>query len=147
MIQGASLSVDARIPTLLAFCKFSLVGVGNTLTSYAVYAALVTAGLPYLLSAGIAFLAGAALGYSLNRRWTFRAPGSMRSRATYLAIQALVLAESLMLLWLVVDRLHAPTLAGQAIVLPLVAITGFAANSRWTFRRSAGSDRDSPAAT
>jgi putative flippase GtrA len=41
---------------LFQFVKFGLVGISNTVISYAIYSALVFIGLNYLVSSGIAFL-------------------------------------------------------------------------------------------
>lgn len=57
--------------------RFLLVGLANTAISFGAYAALTAAAAPPALAAAAAFSAGAANGYVLNRRWTFRARGSV----------------------------------------------------------------------
>src|SRR5262249_61017724 len=57
---------------LVQFLKFGIVGVSNTLLTFAVYTLLLkVAGMWYLAASAIGFTAGAVNGFLLNRRWTF----------------------------------------------------------------------------
>jgi len=105
-----------RAPRQLA--KFAAVGVGNTLLSLAVYAAI--------RSAALAFSAGAVNGYVLNSRWTFRSRGS---KLRYLLVQLVGLGATAGI----------TRAAGYLVALPLVTLGTFAANRTWTFtERSPG---------
>src|SRR5271169_6471720 len=60
-------------PVIVQFVKFGIVGVSNTLITFAVYTLLLKVfGVWYLGASAIGFLAGAVNGFLLNRRWTFR---------------------------------------------------------------------------
>ncbi len=83
-------------------CRFAVVGVANTVLSYLLYTALVAARVPYPMAGAIGFTAGAINGYILNRRWTFAAFDSRRTRTRYLAVQLGGLGATTALLWLVV---------------------------------------------
>jgi putative flippase GtrA len=98
------------------FARFAAVGVGNTLLSLAVYAAL--------SSAALAFSAGAVNGYFLNSRWTF---GSRGSKIRYLLVQLAGLGATAA----ITRRL------GYRIALPVVTAGTFAANRTWTFSERA----------
>ena len=79
---------------LLQLARFATVGVANTLLAFALYAALVAAGVPYPVAGAAGFAAGAVNGYVLNRRWTFAADDSRRARRRYLAVQLAGLAAT-----------------------------------------------------
>ena len=102
--------------------RFGLVGVSNTLLTIAAYAVLTGDGVPVAAASALAFMLGAANGYNLNRRWTFR-PAAVRSGtlARYLAVQALGAALSAGGVALVAD-LSLARLAAEAVVLPCVTL-------------------------
>ncbi len=53
--------------------KFGIVGVSNTLLTFAVYTLLLKVfGVWYFAASAIGFAVGAVNGFLLNRRWTFR---------------------------------------------------------------------------
>jgi putative flippase GtrA len=56
---------------------FALVGIGNTILSYAVFVVLVTLGVHYIPASTAAWAAGLALSFALNKRVTF----AVRTRA------------------------------------------------------------------
>ena len=57
---------------LIQFIKFGIVGVSNTLLTFAVYGLLLKGfGVWYLAASAIGFIVGATNGFLLNRRWTF----------------------------------------------------------------------------
>src|SRR6059036_2753114 len=73
---SVSLARTARAlgtPMLAQFLKFGIVGVSNTLLTFAVYTLLLKVfGVWYLAASAIGFGVGAVNGFLLNRRWTFR---------------------------------------------------------------------------
>lgn len=66
--------------------RFALVGGFSFLVDYGVYQALLAGGTWIHLAKGISFVAGTTTAYLLNRRWTFRAPGSGRRFAGFLGL-------------------------------------------------------------
>ena len=62
-----------RVPAVLVqFVKFGIVGISNTLITFAVYTVLLKVfGVWYLAASAIGFVVGAINGFLLNRRWTF----------------------------------------------------------------------------
>jgi putative flippase GtrA len=118
-----------------ALLRYCLVGVVNTALSLAVDAALLRAGVPVAPAAGLAFAAGAACGYELNRRVTFGAARSAGAATAYAAVAA----GGLLLDAALVDaavRAGLQPLAAYVLVLPVVTVATFTANRSLTFRRS-----------
>ena len=58
---------------VLQFVKFGIVGISNTLITFAVYTVLFKVfGVWYLAASAIGFVVGAINGFLLNRAWTFQ---------------------------------------------------------------------------
>ncbi|HEY7207679.1 MAG TPA: GtrA family protein [Gaiellaceae bacterium] len=112
--------------------RFLLVGLSNTVVSFVVYRLLLAVGTWYLVAALLAFAAGAANGYVLNRRWTFRAGDSTRARVLYVVVQG---AGALTASLLVALFVHAGMgkLVAYLPAIPPVTLGMFAANRLWTF--------------
>ena len=126
-----------RLPDVgLQFARFALVGVANTLVSFAVYDALLAFSVSYPAGAAVAFAAGAVNGYLLNRGWTFNASDSARARLRYVVVQAGGLALTTGLLSLLVRAGSLGEAAGYAATLPLVTTATFLANRTWVFARA-----------
>lgn len=107
--------------------RFLLVGVANTALSFGAYAALTAAAAPPALAAAAAFLAGAANGYVLNGRWTFRAPGVL---GRYLVVQLGGAAAASAEMWLLAGIRH---FLAYALTTACVTSATFVALRRWTF--------------
>jgi putative flippase GtrA len=115
------------------FARFLAVGATNTAISFAVYALLLAVPAPYVLAAAVAFAAGAANGYILNRRWTFSARDSARARLGYVCVQAAGALTTGLLVWLAVHEAAAGRIAAYAVAVPPVTVLMFLANRVWTF--------------
>ncbi len=135
--RGGSHPASPGVPELVAntmrqFSRFLVVGVGNTLISFGVYALLLRVGAPYLVAAPIAFAAGAVNGYVFNRTWTFHARDSTQARVLYVIVQAIG-AVSTSLLTLLFVQAGASEVVAFLATVPLVTVSMFVANRRWTF--------------
>ena len=119
------------------FAKFLLVGVSNTVVSFAVYDVLLALTAPYTAAGALAFAAGAVNGYLLNRGWTFHAHDTTRARMRYVAVQTGGLALTTGLLSLLVHVGQLGEVAGYAAALPLVTTATFAASRFWVFTTNA----------
>jgi putative flippase GtrA len=71
--------------------RYGLVGVSNTILTFAAYSLLVAGGVAAPVASGLGFAVGAANGYALNRRWTFGTPGRV---LRYVLVQAVGAAAS-----------------------------------------------------
>jgi putative flippase GtrA len=120
-------------PLLRQMARFGLVGASNTIITLMVYALLVRA-LPAVVAALVAWAAGAANGYRLNRGWTFasRARGA-RPAARYLCVQGAGAGLDAALVWLLIAAAGASHLAGEAGALPIASAATFALCRWWVF--------------
>jgi putative flippase GtrA len=115
------------------FARFLIVGVGNTAISFVVYRLLLLVGTPYVLAAPLAFAAGAVNGYVFNRRWTFAARDTTRSRVLYVAVQAAGAASTSGLVALFVHAAGVGKVWAYLAAVPPVTVAMFLANRLWTF--------------
>jgi putative flippase GtrA len=115
------------------FVRFLIVGVANTLISLVVYRALLALGVWYVVSAPIAWGAGVVNGYIFNRRWTFRAPDTRRARALYALFGAAGAGAASLLVFLFVRGVEIGRFEAYLAAAPLITVSTFLANRRWTF--------------
>jgi putative flippase GtrA len=129
-------ALAGRAPVLIQFIKFGLVGVSNTLITFAVYTLLLKAfGVWYLAASAIGFVVGAVNGFLLNRRWTFREHvGDSLTPVRWGVVQGCGLALNEALLYLFVHDASLDKLVSQAFATVIVTVTTFFANRAWTFR-------------
>ena len=126
-----------RVPTVLVqFVKFGIVGISNTLITFAVYTVLLKVfGVWYLAASAIGFIVGAINGFLLNRRWTFADHvGDAYTPVRWGIVQTGGLGLNLGLLYLLVHDASIDKLLAQAIATVVVTVTTFLVNRAWTFR-------------
>ncbi len=119
------------------FIRFGIVGVANTAISLASYRLLLALDVPYPVAASIAWAAGAVNGYVFNRRWTFQARDTTRTRVLYVLVAGAGAGSTSLLVWLFVEGAGIGKLEAFLAAAPVVVISTFLANRFWTF-----SDRD-----
>lgn len=121
---------------LKQLAKFGVVGVSNTLLSFAVYTILVKVfGVWYIAASAIGFAIGAVNGFLWNRAWTFK--GHVSDALTpvrWFVVQGCGLLVNLGLVFLFVDGAGLDKLVGQALTIAIVTVLTFFANRTWTFR-------------
>jgi putative flippase GtrA len=123
-------------PMLAQFVKFGIVGISNTLLTFAIYTLLLKVfGVWYLAASAIGFAVGAVNGFLLNRRWTFRGHvGDAFTPVRWLIVQGCGLALNEGLLYVFVDSARVEKLLSQAFATVIVTVITFLANRAWTFR-------------
>jgi putative flippase GtrA len=122
-----------RLP-LAQLVRFGAVGATNTAITLAAYAALVAIGAPAAVAALVGWALGALNGYRLNRGWTFRsAARGTGPAARYALVQAVAAGTNALGVAIVVGDGHAPRLAGQIAILPVVTLATFLICRRWVF--------------
>jgi putative flippase GtrA len=123
-------------PLLGQLVRFGVVGVSNTLLTFALYTLLVKAfGVWYLPASAIGFAAGAVNGFLLNRSWTFRGhSGDALMPLRWTIVQACGLGLDVALIYLWVHGLGVDELAAQALTIAIVVLLTFFVNRAWTFR-------------
>jgi putative flippase GtrA len=116
--------------------RFAIVGVCNTVVSFAIYAGLLALGAWYVAAAVAAYVGGVINGYTLNRRWTFGAgPTRASTLARYVIVQASGLALSVAILAALVELAGVSKLLGQVLSWPPVIAFSFIATRSWAFGR------------
>ena len=138
--QDPSVAAVARrlhVPVvLLQFVKFGIVGISNTIITFAVYTLLLKAfGVWYIAASAIGFIVGAINGFLLNRRWTFAGHvGDSLTPVRWGVVQTCGLGINLGLLYLLVHDAGFDELVAQALATIVVTVTTFLVNRAWTFR-------------
>ena len=137
--SGTSVAGPAAHPrtaVVMQFLKFGIVGISNTLITFAVYTLLLKGfGVWYIAASAIGFIAGATNGFLLNRRWTFRGHvGDALTPVRWAVVQTCGLGLNLGLLYLLVHDAGLDKLLAQVFATGVVTITTFAVNRAWTFR-------------
>jgi putative flippase GtrA len=126
-----------RLPAVLVqFVKFGIVGISNTLLTFAIYTLLLKVfGVWYIAASAIGFIVGATNGFLLNRRWTFAGHvGDAFTPLRWAIVQGAGLGLNLGLLYLLVSDAGLDKLIAQALATIVVTITTFLVNRAWTFR-------------
>lgn len=133
---GDSAARILRMPLVLQFVKFGVVGVSNTLIFFLVYTLLLKVfGIWYVAASGIGFAVGAINGFLWNRRWTFRGHvGDALTPVRWFVVQTSGLLVNLGLVYLLVDGAGLGELIGQAVTIVIVTLLTFSANRAWTFK-------------
>jgi putative flippase GtrA len=123
-------------PVFVQFVKFGIVGVSNTLLTFAVYTILLKVfGVWYLAASAIGFLVGTVNSFLLNRRWTFRGHvGDSLTPVRWGVVQCCGLAVNEGLLYLFAHGARLDKLLAQAFATAVVTVATFFANRSWTFR-------------
>lgn len=125
-----------RMPLLLQFVKFGIVGVSNTLIAFAVYTLLLKVfGVWYVAASGIGFALGAVNGFLWNRAWTFKGHvGDALTPVRWFVVQGCGLLLDLGLVYALVDGAHLDKLVGQALTTLVVTVITFFVNRALTFK-------------
>jgi putative flippase GtrA len=118
----------------LKFVRFLVVGLGNTVLSFAAYWLLLEVGTPYVVAAPLGFAVGALNGYIFNSRWTFAARDTTRARVLYVTIAAAGAVSSSLLVVFFVEGVGFGKVLAYAFAIPPVTVGMFLANRFWTFR-------------
>ncbi len=133
---GENASRILRMPLLLQFVKFGIVGVSNTLIAFAVYTLLLKVfGVWYVAASGIGFALGAVNGFLWNRAWTFKGHvGDALTPVRWFVVQGCGLLLDLALVYALVDGAGLDKLFGQALTTLVVTVITFFVNRAWTFK-------------
>jgi putative flippase GtrA len=131
----------ANLRTLLIqFIKFGIVGLSNTVISYAIYSVLVYIGLHYLVASIISFIISVLNSFFWNNKYVFKKDDDQKRNVfhslikTYISYAFTGLILQNLFLFLFIDILHiskylAP-LFGLVITIPL----NFILNKLWAFK-------------
>jgi putative flippase GtrA len=120
--------------------RFGLVGAFNAGTYFGLYSAGVLIGVPYVLSAIVAFALSASLGYWLHEHWTFKGMRpTVRGWISWIAAQATATGLNLLLLILLVDGFGVHKILAQLVLLPVPPAATYLVGRRYVFSRARSS--------
>jgi putative flippase GtrA len=120
--------------------KFCAVGVLGYAINLGVYAAVLHAGVHYLVAATCSFLVAVTSNYFWNRVWTFRdrRAGVAAQGMRFFVVSLVSLGANLLMLHVLIT-VGAGKLVAQAIAIVLVTPLNFIGNKLWSFRRAVSS--------
>lgn len=125
---------QARPTDARSFARFLVVGVVNTVASYALFVALELA-LPYLIAYAIAYVAGIVLSYLLNTRVVFRVARSWSTFLRFPLVYALQFVLGSVIIVLLVEGFAiGPRVAAIVALAATIPFTYFAA--KFVLRRA-----------
>jgi putative flippase GtrA len=125
--------IRRRYSVLSQFARFVVVGVMNTALGFIAYRLMLAVGTPYVIAAFLAFPVGAVNGYIFNRRWTFAARDSTKSRVLYFTVQVVGAISLTLLVVLFVRGAGVGKVGAYLLAIPPVTACIFIANRVWTF--------------
>jgi len=117
------------------FIKFVVVGLSSNLLLFVLYLRLTAQGMGYLKAMTLVYILGVAIGFVLNRSWTFSHKGRW-SPAFLRYVLAYVFGYffNLCMLYLFVDAINLPHQPVQGILILLTAAFLFLLQKYWVFR-------------
>ena len=91
----------------------------------------------YLLSSGFSILFTNAIGWALNRTWTFasRSLQAWREFLRYLSVNLSVLLLNVLVMAVLVTGLHVHYLVASSILALIFAVASFVLHRDWSFRQ------------
>jgi putative flippase GtrA len=118
------------------FLRFGIVGGLCFVLTLATFSALHALGVHYVLAGVLGYAAGIALGFQLNRNWTFQAHhGSARHQAAkFLVVSAMGIALNALLLHLFVETAGWAEFPAEIVTVLCIAPVTFTINRMWAFR-------------
>ena len=119
------------------FIKFIVVGVVCTAVNYGVfYALLAISDTHYQICSAAGFIVGLAVGYPLNKAWTYQHHGktTMGLSVNYLAVYFGSLVLGQIMLYLLVDQARLNVLLANILVIGMTTCTNFIGTKFLVFR-------------
>ena len=118
------------------FVRFGIVGALCFALTLATFSALHTAGVHYLIAGPVGYAAGVALGFQLNRTWTFAAHhgDARRQLLRFLGVSVMGIALNAAGLHLFVETIGLDEFPAEVVTVACVAPVTFTANRAWAFR-------------
>lgn len=125
---------------VVAFVKFCLVGLVNTLIDFTIYFTLTRQfawfAVYYLLANVIAFFTANLFSFFANKHWTFanREHRSWSQYSKFLAISLVSLLGVELTLYIVVSLLESGDVVGKIVALAVSVLINFTGSKFWAFR-------------
>lgn len=128
--------ISRDLGQLIRFVRFAIVGGLASIVYLALFAAMLTVGVHYLVAGTIGYLAAIATNFSVNREWTFgRGMRALHVQAiSFLGVQLTIGAINLTLLHGLVVWGVRPIILAQLLACAALFPINFIASQRWGFR-------------
>ena len=121
--------------TVGQFTRYAVIGAVVNISGYLLYLWLTFIRLDPKAAATISFAVGMAVGFVLQRNWTFRNRGHLRQSLAYFAVAyAVAYATNIGGLYILVDILRYPHQIVQLVLILSIACGLFIAQKFWVFR-------------
>ncbi len=125
-------------PVFPEFLRFASVGVVSTAINYGVFLiSLYALGLDFITAGATGYIAGVAVGFGLNKRFTFKSDGSTKAELQkYFAVYTFSLFLGLSLLKLLVQSAGVHPAAANVLVIGVTTATNFIGSKFFAFRKT-----------
>lgn len=120
---------------LMQFIKFGIVGVSNTIITFAIYSLLVYFNINYIIANIIGYCAGIANSFVWNSKWVFKKNSSNSTILfKFIIVNLIVLCITTYSLFILVNTFGINKYLSQIITIILGMIINFILNKIWTFK-------------
>ncbi|MCL2181935.1 MAG: GtrA family protein [Chitinispirillia bacterium] len=126
--------------TIAQFFKFCVVGLSNTLISYAVYALLVYLGAHYIIANVAGFIIGVANSFFWSHKFVFKDETGGRRNLLHALLKAYAsyafsgFVVSSVLLYVFIDAFGASEYIAPFLLLPVTVPLNYILNKKWAFK-------------
>lgn len=119
----------------IRFLRFCIVGLANTAIDFSTFFLLNIAGLPYLIAQVLAYSAGVANSFFLNRKWTFGMTGKANGveAVKFLVVNGISLLVSSQMLYIFYDMHHTDLWLAKILATAGGIIVNFTGSRLWVF--------------
>ena len=115
--------------------KFLVTGLVAAVTEYGSFFLLIQVGTPAVAANVLSFLSTLSVGFTLHKRWVFKAGNDGRKQlAHYVTLASVNLVVSSVLIWLAVDVLHVAPLLAKLGIMAMIAASNYLLLSKVIFR-------------
>lgn len=120
---------------IVQFLRFCTVGCANTAIDFSTFFVLNLIGIPHLVAQVLAYSAGVANSFVLNRKWTFNLKGKTNSGEVFkfVAVNSISLLVSTSLLYFMCDSNHMNLWLAKAVATIGGIIINYAGSRIWVF--------------
>lgn len=120
---------------MVRFLKFGIVGVMNTLITFASYSLLVYLGVNYMVSNVIGYALGILNSYFWNKGWVFKKKDAdSKTVMKFIVVNLITLGFNTGFLYILVDNLYVNKYLAQIGATALGLIINYTLNKIWTFK-------------
>lgn len=117
--------------------RFLFVGGVCTVFNYVIFYFLMKNGIQYQIASSIGFLSGVAIGFPLNKKWTYQSESSITSFLLYkyALVYLISLVVNFFTLFILVGKLNIDPKIANFISIIITTITNFLGTKIWVFQK------------